>query len=175
MMDFTTLQQLPILVLSNLILLLMIYNIMKRSLIPPYCVSIKKRRYALLLILFFCLFSFWGADWFHYIAEYLVLHNEEKYLSNLEEVYVFISLASPNYIIFRLIIWGGACLFLFRTFYLIPVKTDLLITTFVIIGLIWFGYARVSLAMAIMFYGAVYLVEKGYKRYIGFLFVLSSF
>lgn len=163
-MDFLNLQQTPLLVLSNLLIIILIYSLMKPAMCYPFKVGENRRKITQLLIIIFCIFSFWGADWFHYIYEYNMLRDMGDFKTNLEDVYMYIARYSPSYLVFRLIIWGGALLLLNSTYKRVGVGYDLTLFLFGSIWVIWFGYARVSLSMAIMFFGLAYLYESSNKN-----------
>lgn len=142
-------KQTILLVLFNLLFLLSILFYLS----PAY--GLRKKvpiGIPLLGIFVFCIFSFWGADWFGYAESYK--HIKMGYRTNLEPVYqwIVIELIS-SYFQFRVIIWGTALVFFYDTIRRLPVRTDLTLFFFVAIWMIWFSYARVSLAMALMFWG----------------------
>ena len=155
-MDYLSMTQTPLLVLSNLAIILFIYILLKPSMTEPFGVISFRRNLSVLLMFLFFLFSFWGADWFHYAIEYQIA-KDGIYISNLETVYQFFASVSSNYLIFRLLIWGPALILILRLFSKVSVSTDLALFFFGSIWIIWFGYARVSLALAMMFYGVVCL------------------
>ena len=102
------------LVLFNIVILLLLFFTLKEALEPPHMVSLAKYRFALFLCVIFCVFSFWGTDWFHYLEKFPMLLSGEK--GHMESIYVWIAQnLSPNYIIFRLIIWGGAFYLFIKT------------------------------------------------------------
>ena len=106
----------------------------------------------LFLCLLFCTFSFWGTDWFHYQDVFPSLKAGWK--GHMEEVYAWIAQnLSPNYTVFRLVIWGSAFLLYLRTINILSISKNLALFFFGTIYIIWFSYARVSLAMALVFYG----------------------
>ena len=178
-MDYLSMTQTPLLVLSNLAIILFIYILLKPSMTEPFGVISFRRNLSVLLMFLFFLFSFWGADWFHYAIEYQIA-KDGIYISNLETVYQFFASVSSNYLIFRLLIWGPALILILRLFSKVSVSTDLALFFFGSIWIIWFGYARVSLALAMMFYGVVCLRKPDgrfslFSFVIGLAFIFSSF
>lgn len=166
---FDNLYQSPLLVFSNILLILYLYYLLKPSMQPPYSVKNRTYYWSLLLNLIFCLFSFWGLDWFGYLMSF----NEIKqgYETNMEFVYVYIiTNICGNYLTFRIIVWGLALLFLYGIMRRLSIKEHLFLYIFSVFFLIFFSYARVSLAMSIMFY-AVSLFYKPYKkvRYLSYI------
>ncbi|MCR5850751.1 MAG: hypothetical protein K6G92_08585 [Bacteroidaceae bacterium] len=73
----------------------------------------------------------------------------------VEKVYFWIAhrIAPNNYFLFRIIVWGTAQFLLWDTFKRISVGSHLALAIFVSIWMIWFSYGRVSLAMALAFWG----------------------
>ncbi|MDY6006228.1 MAG: hypothetical protein SPJ02_11915, partial [Parabacteroides sp.] len=110
--------QTPILVASNMVLLTIIYY----SLQPAYYQLEKNppaRTYlGIFCIFLFVMFSFWILDWFGYQTTYYQIRESEFFRTrtHLETVYVWIAMISPDYLIFRLIVFGGAFLFVYLIF-----------------------------------------------------------
>lgn len=169
--------QTPFLVLTNIIVIFTLYLLTK----PAYKgiqISSARRCVSMFLILIFCLYSFWGKDWFGYLSYYQEIKRGGT-VSSLEDVYNWIGRLCPSYAIFRLIIWGSALLFFFKTIKRLTLDWDTVLFFFCSIYLIWFSYARVSLAMAVIFYGysLMYSSRKRFSlKYIfGILLILASF
>ncbi len=100
----------------------------------------------------FVLFSFWGQDWFHYLEAYPELYQGNP--GHMEDVYVWIAQhLSIGYFSFRFAVWGTGLILLLLTIERLPLKEDLIILFFGAIWIIWFSYARVSLGLALGFYG----------------------
>lgn len=140
------------LVFINLVLLFAVYIFQKRALRMPYVVSSLNRRASIIIMFVFTIFSFWGSDWFHYLESYpeLCLGNR----GHMEDVYVWIAQhLSVGYLSFRFVIWGTGLVFLLLTIERLPLKKDLIILFFGSFWIIWFSYARVSLGLAICFWG----------------------
>ena len=88
---------------------------------------------------------------------------QKDYEQNIEDIYVWIAQnLSPNYLIFRLIIWGGAFGLYLRIINQINVSRYLALLFFGTIYILWFSYARVSLSMSIAYFGL--LLMTGNKR-----------
>lgn len=152
-------EQTPIAIFLNGVILFLFYLAMRRARQYPYKIGKRNEVVGLFLILLFCLFSFWGADWFHYRDEY------EKTLvkgsKHLEDIYIWIiTYCSPDYLVFRLIVWGGALWLILRMYNLLPIPYDVSLYLFGLICLIWFSYARVSAAMALQCTGLVLFCSK---------------
>lgn len=115
-------------------------------------VSDRIRMRSILICICYCLFSFNDTDWFHYQELFPGLKLGWK--GHMEEIYVWIAQnLSPNYIVFRLVVWGSAFFLYLRTIKLLSVSKQLALYFFGTIYIIWFAYARVSLAMALVYYG----------------------
>lgn len=170
-------QQTPILVALNIVLVLLLYYLTKPVLAKGE-LTIIKRRFVILVSFIFCIYSFWGEDWFHYYN----LFDEVKagsMHSHFEEVYLWLIERTSNYYIFRIIVWGAALFFFYRTLRLLELNFDLALFFFCSIYLIWFSYARVSLAMSLMFYGVTLILKSRnlsiIKLALGVFFIGVSF
>ena len=177
-MNTSGLQQTAISVLLNILLFLIIYLYYRNAKCRPYRIPQNAHIVATLLILVFNIFSFWGTDWFHLYDAYPSIQNGDR--THVEDVYVWMSQnIAANYYIFRIIVWGIALLLLYATFKRMSISLHLQLYMFVIFGLIWFSYARVSLAMAMMFYGASLLYRpykaKGLSYIWGLGLIVASF
>lgn len=130
-------------------------------------VSLAKYRFALFLCVVFCVFSFWGTDWFHYLQQFPMLLSGEK--GHMEDVYVWIAQnLAPNYLLFRLIIWGVAFYLFIKILNDLDISIDLALLFFAIFSIIWFSYARVTLAMAIAYFGGA-IMFRTEKRFFPFV------
>lgn len=128
-----------------------------------------------ILMLFFCVYAYWDTDYFTL---------RQGFYGSLEDFrdpfYYYISLISFNsYSIFRLYIWGVALYLFVKTIKRLSLPQNLSALIFSVFFLLTFSYARVSLGMAMYFYGASLLFKpaiKGKKDdiLIGTLFVLGS-
>ena len=166
-------QQTPFMVFFNLVIILIIYKIMSRSLKFPYSVTQNKRNIAILLLGIFVLFSFWGMDWFHYLELYSDLKRYGEEGTHIESVYAWIAqYLSFDYLSFRLVVWGAALLLFLETVNRLSVNKHIVLCVFAVFGLIWFSYARVSLAMAMVYYGASILYRPYKYKKLSFLFGL---
>lgn len=169
---YNGISQTPLLVFSNIVVITTLFLFLRPVMIYPYRVSIGKFRFCLLLNFAFCLFSFWGLDWFGYLRTYENVKIGNN--TNLEEIYIFIiENFCHDYLFFRTIVWGVALIFLFDTIRRLSISNHLFLFIFSISYLIYFSYARVSLAMAVMFYG-LSLFYRPYKNIRVFSFLLAG-
>lgn len=170
-------KQSALLVLMNIIMIGCNCLVLKKSLKAPYHTTIGKYRLGVFMCLLFCLFSFWGTDWFHYLEDYFFIR--DGYRTNLEDVYVWIiQNISPNYICFRLVVWGTALYLFVKTANNLSVSKELVLLLFSIIYIIWFAYARATLAMAMAFYGYSLIIKNSHKFksvLLGIVILLSSY
>ena len=138
-MELTNLEPLPILVFSNLLMVAFLLLLGRKGLSEPYTFRPWRRYLMILVSLVFCLFSFWGTDWFHYAEMYINLVYMDGFNTSLEGVYYFIAnYLSPNYMVFRAIIWGSALYLLCLLFRHVSVRGDLLLVIFCALWLIDF-------------------------------------
>lgn len=169
-------EQTALLVLLNIIMIGCNYLVLKNSLRTPYYTTKGKYYLGVLLCLLFCLFSFWGTDWFHYLEAYDIIRL--GYETNFENVYVWIIQNSPSYLFFRLVVWGIAlCLFM-KTTNNLTVSKELVLLLFSTIYIIWFAYARATLAMVIAFYGYSLITKNDHNLksvILGTTVLLSSY
>lgn len=153
----------PWLVGCNLIMILVGYLIVFPALKYPHRLTKSRRRGAYCTIVVFCVFAFWGSDFFH------VYDNYKELLSTgwtLESVYQIIAqeIAPDNYFLWRLVVWGLATILIIKIFKRVDINQDLAVSFFLMIWILWFSYARVSLAMAMVFFGLA-LVSKSHSSF----------
>ena len=120
-------------------------------------------------LLFLCLYSLYSGDWLHYREK---LDFYEMYsFSGLEPVYDMILFQiEGRYILFRFIVWGIALLLLRTLFHRLAINSFRMLGFFVIWGILFFAYARVSLGLSLLFYGYSFWVKPTHKmRFIGYL------
>lgn len=84
---------------------------------------------------------------------------------------------TPTYFLFRLLVWGCATYFLYKTYYYADANNAFSFLVFALLFLPIFSYARVSLAMSLMYFGMSLIVAKKrmIKTFLGILFLGSSF
>jgi hypothetical protein len=158
-MDATNLEPLPILVFSNLLMVAFLFLLGRKGLSEPYIFRPWRRYLMILVSMVFCLFSFWGTDWFHYAEMYFNILYVSGFNTSLESVYTVIAAISPNYLVFRAIIWGVALYLLCLLFKHVPISGDLLLALFCALWLIDFSYGRIVLAYTMMYLGGSVLMK----------------
>lgn len=154
-----TSHQTPLLVATNILLFLLLLLFVRPSL-SRVDLPIIKKRLVYLLILIFCLYSFWGTDWFHYLNHFRILKSNPIRSTHLEPFYVWLINISPNYLTFRILIWGGSLSFLWMTLKKLDLENGVSLFFFVAGFLIWFSYSRATLAMSLMFLGAALIAQE---------------
>lgn len=118
----------------------------------PYKLSKSRKKFGYALLLLFCLFPFFGGDYFHYKEIYTEI--KVSGYSHLEIVYWWlIQNVCHSYFEFRLIIWGIALILTLWGYRRFHNETDLPLFYFGVFYLPWFSYARASLAMSMIFFG----------------------
>ena len=125
--------------------------------------SMDKERTALLnwlLIVVFCVFSFFAGDWFHYQLLMPTISNDFS-----EPIYYYFAIfVKRNYLLFRLAVWGMATCFLYNTSKRLRINQNIVSFVFIWFFLPTFCYARASLAMASYFLGLSLLLWKNKKQ-----------
>ena len=153
-------QQTPILVFFNILLYVLIFFVTKKG-VTTQSNALVYQKTGIFFILIFILFSFWGWDWFGHLESYNVI--KEGGRSHMEDIYYWIAQnISPNYIIFRLFIWGSSFFLLLHIFRRLSVPYQLTLFLWSAFYLIWFSYARVSVAMVLICY-ALMIRYKPYR------------
>lgn len=162
----------------NIVLWGIIVWILSPALKYPYILSKAAKFWGIVFIVLFCLFPFWGGDYFHY-KEYFYEIQRGGY-SKMEEVYTWIiENFGYSYTFFRLIVWGGALFALFTAYKRVGNSFDLMLFYFGALFLPIFSYARVSVSIAFVMLGMSF-VYKPIKHFrlgsilLGFAIVACS-
>lgn len=159
-MELTNLEPLPILVFSNLLMVVFLLLLSRKGFKEPFTLRPWRRYLMILVAMAFCLFSFWGTDWFHYAEMYLNLVYMDGFNTSLEDVYYYIAnYLAPNYLVFRAVIWGAALYLMCLLMKHASVRADLILCFFCSVWLIYFGYGRISLAYALMYLGGAVICK----------------
>lgn len=135
----------------------------------------KIRKSSWLWLLVFCLYAYWDTDYFSF---------REIFYTSLDvdfrdPLYYYLSLFSfDSYIVFRFYIWGGALLLLYKTAQRLHLDINMYTFVFSIFFLLLFSYSRVSLGMAMYFYGLSCLLSQNKKiasYVLGIVFICCSY
>ena len=106
------------------------------------------------LITLFALTAWYQGDFFVYMRNVVVDFYVGIKSFHLENIYVYIiELTGQNYILFRLVIWGGALAFFLCTVKNYRLNATLSLFLMFLLFASIFSYARASLAMAVYFLG----------------------
>lgn len=165
-------------ILSNIVLWCIFYFSTKSVLRKPFVLSKNKVNFAYLLLIIFCLFPFFGGDYFHYKEIFFSV--QKGWFAHLEPIYIWlIDTFGYSYECFRFIVWGSALFILFKAYNRLEVNPYLALFFFGSLYLLWFSYARASLAMAMLFLGLSYLAKplKGkyiYSLILAFVFLVCA-
>lgn len=117
-----------------------------------------------LLSFLFCLFSFWGADWFGYLSYFKWAKSGGIEHVPMESFYLWlVDKVCTDYLQFRMIVWGLALILFIFTLRRLRLNLGLALFFFCSIYLIYFSYARASLAMSLLFAGYSLLWEHNRK------------
>lgn len=160
----------PLLVLFNIVIIGALYILTKPALKKGFLD--KSRTIVVLCFCFiFCLFSFWGADWFGYLKYFYAIQQGYVDSVSLEYIYKWIMSTFPSYyLFFRAIVWGTSLFFLVQTVKRLQMNLGVVLFFFCCIFLIYFSYARVTLAITMMCYGysLLWKIDTKSRNYLSF-------
>lgn len=126
--------------------------------------------------LIFCLVAYWDTDYFSFRQIFFTELKDFR-----DPLYTYLGAISFNsYTIFRLIIWGSALYLFKKTIDRFEISRNIAIYIFTIFFLLTFSYARVSLGMAMYFYGLSFIIKPNqYNRFwsiaFGLIFIGCSY
>lgn len=174
-MDLYFSDQTTILVFFDILLLLIVYLSCRSVLKYPHYLNSLKRKWIIVTLFVFSLFSFYNTDWFHYQSLYEPM--KKDLFTHVEPVFYFIAQnLSFDYISFRMIVWGGGLLIVILSIKKLPLNYGLTLFLFALISLPKYSYSRVSLSMALIFMGMiVYQKAKFLYKILGGLILGCSF
>lgn len=119
------------------------------------------------IILFFCIYPFFSGDWLHYREKIIYFYYYRA--TDLEPIYTSImDFVGLNYFAFRFIIWGCALIFLKLLFSRLKIFETRTLLIFIIWGLLFYSYPRVSLGLSILFYGYSLLIKPINRKLISY-------
>ena len=100
------------------------------------------------------------SDWFAYQRIVKDYDFTPGAYHHMEPIYGFIiRIVNRNYLLFRIIVWGGAFLLVGLTFKRFEINQNVSIFLLVTAFLLTFNYARATLAMACYYYGLSFLIK----------------
>ena len=120
--------------------------------------------------LIFCLVAYWDTDYFSFRHTFFTELKDFR-----DPLYTYLGAVSfDSYTIFRLIIWGSALYLFKKTIDRFEISRNIAIYIFTIFFLLTFSYARVSLGMAMYFYGLSFIIKPNqYNRFWSIVFGLA--
>ena len=127
-------------------------------------------------LLLFVLYAFWDSDYF--TMRYTFYKGLDKDFR--DPLYYYLSFISfGSYTIFRLIVWGTALLLFYKTIKNFKLSPNYCAFVFAIFFMLTFSYGRVSLGMALYFYGISCLLMRNNndksKLFKGIFFIVCSY
>ena len=126
------------------------------------------------MILIFCLYAFWDTDYFSFRY---IFHTELK--GYRDPLYYYLGEVSfGSYTIFRLLIWGTALYLFKKTIDRFKISSNIAAFIFAIFYLLTFSFGRISLGIAMYFYGVSILLSDNKKMsdYVwGLLLIAGSY
>lgn len=141
----------PIPLLLNLLVWLVLFFVFRPLLFKQDFERRMNNLFPELLVILFCVFAVWGADWFHYQEGF----RYQFYDSTEEKIYRDIVPYFSSYLIFRLVLWGGFFLLLKTAFKNLNLNYSVLLAIFCVGPMIWYSYARASFAMVLLLFGLI--------------------
>lgn len=122
-----------------------------------------KNRNVIIYALFFlfCIFPLYSPDTFAYYTYYLLIKQDNHFGIPIEQIYFDLISRIDSFIIFRLIVWGGACTCVWITLKSLKIKMGTFLLFFIGLFILKYSYARVFLSFALVFLGlAVFYKDK---------------
>ena len=155
------------LILLNSLLVVILILISWGAKEKPYNIPKQRRVFGWVLLFLCMMFPFYDVDFFNYIE---LMDDLKGAGSDLESIrgeilqtewpYYYIGkFVNYNYILFRLVVWGGAMALYGLTMKRLNINPSVFILFFTIIALLLISYGRVTLAWAIAFYGYSFWVK----------------
>ena len=130
-----------------------------------------------IVILIFCLYDKCGGDYFHYQEQVHDLYRYTGLGTGLEKVYVWlVNQIGYSYLLFRLAVWGSALLCYRLILRYLKCSSLEAVWIFLLVLLVNFSYARVSLGLALFFNGYVRLSDPKSRKdtLLGLCFLVVS-
>jgi hypothetical protein len=155
------------LILFNAVLVVTLIALSWRARKKPFLIPAPLRLICWILVAVCMIFPFYDIDFFNYIELMDVLKYQGNDLDSVrgellqfEWPYYYIGrFVGYNYILFRLIVWGGSTLLYILTMRRLKLNPSVFILYFTIIALLLISYGRVTLAWALAFYGYSFLIK----------------
>ena len=152
----------------SLFLYIFIYSYFKRRNYLQYN-NYRKNNLLWFYMFIFSIAAFYDGDFYHYMD--IVQNFSFDNLSHLEIIYTpIIYFVERNYLLFRIIVWGGALLLTTYIFKRLKYETlYVYLYVFFILYIIRFAYVRAALSFAIFYCGLSYLIKQSNYKYLSYL------
>ncbi len=136
----------------------------------------------LFVVIFLMAMTYWiDTDYFSYIREAVYCDTDWEYVPTVHMEYghqMICSLVDGDWVLFRVICWGSALLLYLATVIRFNINAQLALFMLFATYISIFCYGRVSLAMAMYFFGASFYCKPSSKKYLGYalggIFIVSS-
>ena len=160
--------------------ILLIYN---KWAFMRHAFSVKySKKYSLVALVFiFCITAIYCGDWVHMqIIVHDMVNTEYEVGYSIEKIYYLLTnLINGNYLLFRIVVWGGGLYFLMRLFKESHLNPYQCLYFLFCIYITSFSYTRAGAAHAVFFCGLVTLFQnKEYRKVssliIGMVFIVAS-
>lgn len=127
------------------------------------------------LILLFCLYAYWNTDYFSFRRDFFITLADFR-----DPFYYYLGLVSfESYTLFRLLVWGGALWLYKKSLKRFHISLNFAVFVFAIFYLLTFSVGRISLGIAMYFYGISVLLnpyQNKFSSYFkGVLFIVCSY
>ena len=142
--------------------------------------SSRPAKWAVLFVLVFCVFAFWDTDYFHYF-NWFYYQRDSEFSQSIEKIYILIADTVGDYNLFRLIVWGSSIYLCGQLSKRLQLPLGLFFLILAGCFLTKFSYGRVTLAIAITFFGLCVFISnpnknrKNLSRIVGLIIILSAF
>lgn len=161
-----------ILVLVDITLFFTIYLLLKPAISLKYKINKSRSNLSIIFIVLFCIYAFYDLDYFSYL-NFFESSSRDTDISHLESVYLWIAhFVGNSYLLFRLVIWGGAFWLLLVIFKRSYADRNIALLFFITLYLTKFAYGRVSLAMALAFCGFILIFKFSKRKLLRILYIL---
>lgn len=128
-----------------------------------------------LIFLLFSVFDFAGGDWISYSQTYNLLiatHRE----GHFEEIYAWFAYNSfSNFLVWRLYVWGLACLFLTLTIKRLRINPGFFSLLLLLIYFQFFVGGRQSLSFSLLYYGMSFIIAPNGKSKFKCILIFLTF
>lgn len=117
-----------------------------------------------------------GSDWFGY-QEHVWEYDFNALYQHYEPIYGYIiAIVNKNYLLFRIVVWGGAFFLTCKAFERFNINKNVGIFFIVTVFLLTFNYARATLGMSAYCVGLAFLLKPGKKgKILSYIFSLFFF